>query len=420
MTRADAAPTLVRAAAFLRGHSDVLSGPSVRALLATQQVHDSLAAVTGRDDLLRAALVCLPHRLHVRPGADADALVRTALAVAEQGYEDEPGPRPDGGDDDDVRVPVPGAVLTVRRRQTFSLEGGDARERGPGTAAAPSLSAGEAAALLDDLIAPLARPLVSDGATPERRARSSASDRLAPARRRAGDRTIDLSVRATVRAAARSGRPPAQELRTQARRPTATLDVVLALDVSGSMLGARTRGLAQALAHALARSGHRVALLAFSSAVTVVCPLTRDPRRMLSAAAEIEPADPTNLELVIDDARELLLRHSRPSRSRRLLLVTDAHPTVCGRREEGAAFDARLPFAAISRAAPGAPGQPFGAGVARQAALRAAARCRREGIGVSVLCPAADPAGGGEADLAFAARLARAGGGRARRAPGAL
>jgi len=412
----DAGPsaTLVRAARFLRGHPDVLAGPSVRALLATEDVHRSLRAVAGHDDLLRAALVCLPHRLHVRPGVDADALVRAALSVAEQ---DQAGAPPAAAGDDGARVPLPGGI--VRRRPTFSLEGGPPRERGPATAAPPSLSDAQAAALLDDLLLPLARPLVADGAYGERRARSSASDRAAPAPRRPGDRTTDLSVRATVRAAARSGRPLAQELRTQARRPTATLDVVLALDVSGSMLGARTRGLAQALAHALARGGHRVALLAFSTAVTVVCPLTRDPRRLRSAAAEIEPADPTNLELVVDEARALLLRESRPSRSRRLLLVTDAHPTVCGRPAAGAPAVGRQQFGAIARTAPGAPGQPFGAGVAHQAALRAAARCRREGIGVSVLCPAPDRSGAGAPDLAFAARLARAGGGRALPAPGA-
>ncbi|MEZ5120606.1 MAG: VWA domain-containing protein [Solirubrobacterales bacterium] len=288
---------------------------------------------------------------------------------------------------------------------------------GDGGAAVPERCAGGGAARRP---APAARASARRRRRLRRAARALVGQRpRRPGPRRPGDRTTDLSVRATVRAAARSGRPLAQELRTQARRPTATLDVVLALDVSGSMLGARTRGLAQALAHALARGGHRVALLAFSTTVTVVCPLTRDARRLRSAAAEIEPADPTNLELVVDEARELLLRESRPSRSRRLLLVTDAHPTVCGRPAAGAPAVGRQQFGAIARAAPGAPGQPFGAGVARQAALRAAARCRREGIGVSVLCPAPDRSGAGAPDLVFAARLARAAGGRALPAPGA-
>ncbi|MFN8203100.1 MAG: hypothetical protein U0S48_11070 [Solirubrobacteraceae bacterium] len=84
--------------------------------------------------------------------------------------------------------------------------------------------------------------LVADGAYGERGALVGQRPPRRPGPRRPGDRTTGLSVRATVRAAARSGRPLAQELRTQARRPTATLDVVLALDVSGSMLGARTGG----------------------------------------------------------------------------------------------------------------------------------------------------------------------------------
>lgn len=413
---------LVRVAGWLRRHPDVVAGPSVRATIAAGQLHVSLATVTGKWDVLRAALIALPHRLRVRPGADAEALVRAAVAAAL-------GEDADGASDSDgldEQLEPPARVLTLRAQTTFALADGDERERGRGATAARSLDERRAGALLDELLWPAGRSLAADGTARARRARSSASERLPAAPRRPGDRSIDLSVRATVRAAARSGRPLVDELRTQARRPTTTLDVALALDVSGSMRGAETRGVAQALAYSLTRRGHRVALLVFSTAVTEVCGLTRDPRTILAAAAELDPADPTDLALALDHGRELLLRQSTASRSRRLLVVTDAQPTVCGGGQQSGAGLPRRSVARDVGGAPGRPsrvalaghavargaGQPFGAPAARRAAIVAAARCARDGIAVSILCPPA--AGAADVDLAFATRLARAGGGSAR------
>lgn len=381
----DVTDKLARVAVWLRRHPDVHAGPSVRAMIAAGRVHAALQAVAGQDDLLRSALLTLPHRLRVRAGADAEQLVRDAVHAATSGGDAEP----DSGEHQPERLPD--QAPTRARRAVFSLTGEDPGRRVEGVRASPLVDDKQATTLLDDLLRPAAWPLVSDGSAAALASRSSTSDRLAPETRRPGDRSADLSLRATVRAAARSGRGLSEELRVQRRRPTTSLDVALALDASGSMLGAATTGLAQALAVSLTRAGHRVALLVFADTVTQVCPFTRNPHAVLTAAAEYDPAYPTDLELVLHTGRELLLRAASATRGRRLLLVTDAEPTVCGH---------------------GSPAGRFGAAAARAAGLQAAVRCKRDGISVSLLCP--PPGAVAHVDLGYAARLAAAGGGRVR------
>ncbi|MGH9034764.1 MAG: hypothetical protein ACRD0O_03300, partial [Acidimicrobiia bacterium] len=66
-------------AAWLRAHPDVEAGPSVRASIAFADLAGRWQELTGSDGLLPPALLALPHRMRVRPGADADELVRLAL-----------------------------------------------------------------------------------------------------------------------------------------------------------------------------------------------------------------------------------------------------------------------------------------------------------------------------------------------------
>jgi Mg-chelatase subunit ChlD len=420
---ADLPADLAALAARLRAHPDVLSGPSVRALLAAADVHAALGALAapggpdtpasdtpgpdtpGPDTpgptsllpayverLLRAALVTLPHRLRVRPGADAEQIVRDAvLALAAPD-----GAAPPAPPDAPPPQPGPGALA----RPVFSLaEGGDGEAPRPGQAEAEA--AGDVDLLLGFLLRPAARGPLADGRAPTVRALPPGGERSSPAPLRPGDRARDLSVRATLRAALRAGVPlsaapapaglPPAVLRARPPRPDVALDVVLALDVSASMEGSRVAPVARALASALLRAGHRVGVLVFSAGATQLCGLTRDPGELLGAAVTYRPENPTNLEVAIWAGTDLLARAGSRARAGALLLVTDADPTICG-----------TPV----RAARG-----HGAGVARVAALAAAADAAASRVPVSVLCP--PPGTVARVDLDFAARLAAAGGGAA-------
>jgi Mg-chelatase subunit ChlD len=262
----------------------------------------------------------------------------------------------------------------------------------------------EIAALLVDVLRPARRGPLADGLTGSF-ARPPAGERGAPTRMRPGDPARDLSIRASLRAALRDpvacpdpATWPVDSLRVRPPRPDVGLDVVLTLDISASMAGADTTPLARAITGGVVRAGHRVALQVFAASVSPLCGLTRDPDRLLAAAGYYEPANPTNLENAIFSAHDLLARTGSRSRAGVILLVTDAEPTACGSARR--------------------PARGFGAALARQAALDAAATAHAEGIAVCVLCP---PSGMvARVDPEFAGRLAAAGGGRARSYPASV
>jgi Mg-chelatase subunit ChlD len=388
----DIAQQLSLVAGWLRGHPAVLTGPSVRAVIAAAQLHMAHEELTGGCDLERSALLALPHRLRVRSGVDARQLVRDAVRAALQdGAAEPPAARP-------LDEAGPEGMAPATRRPVFTLLPGTGEASAP-RPGQPAL--GQACAILQDVLRPQRRFCAADGAADALGVCSSTSDRQPPERHRPGNRSGRLSVRATVRAALRTGHPPCAEVRVQRRRPTTDLDVLLALDVSGSMVGAVTSGLVSALALELVRAGHRVAVVVFADTVTEVCALTRDAHTVLSAAAEFQPAHPTNLELVLDRGRELLLRGGSPARGRHIVVVTDAEPTVYGSGD----------MESVTALRGGVPPRGLGAAAARHAALRAAARCARSGVAVSLLCP---PPAAAQADLPYAARLAAVGGGHAR------
>src|SRR5205807_8696498 len=124
------------------------------------------------------------------------------------------------------------------------------------------------------------------------RARPAAGARGAPMPMHPGDRHRDLSVRATLRAAARTGAAPADVLRIRPPLPDVACDVVLCLDVSASMEGAAVAPLARSLIEALTRDTHRVGMVVFASGTTELCGLTRDPAVLRAAATAYEPANP--------------------------------------------------------------------------------------------------------------------------------
>lgn len=399
----------VAVARWLRCHPFVEAGPGVRGSQALAEIAaariglPAAAPGSGADAaFLAAALVTLPHRIRVRPGVDADALVRQAVAeallalpepVAGTGSVHEETDRGDASSGDErLKLLVPlgssgNVPATTEEDQAARAAFGD----------------DEATRFLDDLLEPGAALPPAAGPAPTRPGRRAVGEEILAVRPfRPGDRARDFSARQTVRASLRRG---SLSPRALSRQPSAVWDVVVALDASASMGRAERPVVAPAtaaLTRVLVRTGHRVGAIAFSEEAVLARPLSRARAPFL--AEEYAFAHATNVEAGIDAARLLLLREAASGARRHLILVTDAECTSHnGTDEAWGPLGAPRGFQGIARLLAGGM-----VDAARRAALIAASRCRRQGITVSVAYP--DP----RSEVAFAHQLAEAGGGRAR------
>jgi hypothetical protein len=364
---------------WLRGHPLVEAGPGVRGSQALAELANARLKVEERVDLdaafLGAALVALPHRLRVRPGVDADALVRQAVTAAllepseaESGSGSGSGPNGDGEEDRPGEEGLPVAIpmessgnrpVTTEEEQALRAAFGD----------------DEAALFLDELLEPGAALPPTAGPAPTRPGRRAVGDEILAVRPfRPGDRARDFSARQTVRASLRTG---SLSPRALSRQPSAVWDVVIVFDASASM-GRDERPVVApataALTRVLVRNGHRVGALAFSEEAVLARPLSRS--RVPLLAEQYTFAHATNIEAGLEAARLLLLREAAAGARKHVILVSDAECTSHSGTEEawgplGAPKGSQLIPWLMSGGV---------VDVARRAALIAASRCRRQGI----------------------------------------
>ncbi|HET9772669.1 MAG TPA: VWA domain-containing protein [Acidimicrobiia bacterium] len=389
---------------WLRRHPLVEAGPGVRASQALAELAvagTSLSPSEPDAAFLRAALVALPHRLRVRPGTDADALVRQAVAEAllappeptGTGRHDDEDADPGDSDRGDERLGIAVPSESAGHRPATTDE-----ER----AAVEAFGDDEAARFLDGLLDPGAALPPAAGPAPTRPGRRAVGEEILAVRPfRPGDRARDFSARQTVRASLRTGSLAPRAL---SRQPSAVWDVVVALDASASM-GRTERPVVApataALTRVLVRRGHRVGAVAFSEEAVLARPLSRGRAPFL--AEDYAFAHATNIEAGIDAARLLLLREAAAGARRHIVLVTDAECTShSGSDEAWGVLGAPRGHLGMARLLAGGM-----VDAARRAALIAASRCRRHGITLSVAYPDS------RSEVEFAHRLAEAGGGRA-------
>jgi Mg-chelatase subunit ChlD len=390
---------------WLRSHPLVESGPSVRATQALAELAESRLRVEGGADVevafLTAALVALPHRIRVRPGVDADALVRQAVREALQAALASGGPDGGGAGNGAADEESPEQQMEM----ALAVESGGNRPATSGEEQQLRAEFGddEATRFLDDLLelGPALPPAA--GPSPTRPGRRAVGDEILAVRPfRPGDRARDFSARQTVRASLRTGSFAPRAL---SRQPSAVWDVVIAFDASASM-GRDERPVVApataAISRVLIRTGHRVGAVAFSEEAVLARPLSR--ARVPLLVEQYRFAHATNIEAGIDAARLMLVREAVPGARRHVIVVTDAECTSHNGTDEawgplGAPRGSQL----IPRLMNGGMVE-----AARRAALIAASRCRRQGITVSVVYPDE------RAEVAFAHQLAEAGGGRAR------
>ena len=389
---------------WLRNHPMVESGPGVRASQALAELARTrlrLAADTDVEVAFEtAALVAVSHRIRVRPGVDADALVRQAVREALQWalVSDTVDGGSGGGTAEDEtaeeQMEMALAVESAGHRPAMSDEEQRLRSE---------FGDEEAARFLDELLdlGPAFPPTA--GPSPTRPGRRAVGDEILAVRPfRPGDRARDFSARQTVRASLRTG---SFSPRALSRQPSAVWDVVIAFDASASM-GRDERPVVApataAITRVLLRTGHRVGAVAFSEEAVLARPLSR--ARVPLLVEQYRFAHATNIEAGIDAARLMLVREAVPGARRHVVVVSDAECTSHNGTDEawgplGAPRGSQL----IPRLMSGGMVE-----AARRAALIAASRCRRQGITVSVVYPDA------RAEVAFAHQLAEAGGGQAR------
>ena len=407
MNERDLAVWSVAVVRWLRGHPLVEAGPGVRGSQALADLAGARLRVEPDADLdpafLAAALVALPHRLRVRPGVDADELVRQAVVAAlADSLSPDPGPGGGGGAGDNADEDWPGeealqAAVPMVSSGNRPVTGEEEQ------ALRVAFGDDEAALFLEELFDLGAAFPPTAGPAPTRPGRRAVGEEILAVRPfRPGDRARDFSARQTVRASLRTG---ALAPRALSRQPNAVWDVVIALDASASM-GRDERPVVApataALTRVLVRNGHRVGALAFSEEAVLARPLSRSRAPLL--AEQYRFAHATNIEAGIEGARLILLREATAGARKHVILVSDAECTSHNGSDEawgpaGAPTGAQL----ISRLLSGGM-----VDAARRAALIAASRCHRQGITVSVAYP------DHRAEVDFAHQLAEAGGGRAR------
>ncbi len=213
------------------------------------------------------------------------------------------------------------------------------------------------------------------------------------------DRFRDISLRRTMREVITKRRHPEkiqrEDIRIKERRPLGCMDVVLALDRSSSMIEFSkfqyARKAAIGLALAAFKNGDRSSVVTFANTATKLNKLTYNVQPILEKITEVRPAGYTNLEDGIKNAREILLSASRNA-EKHIIIITDGVPTTHNFHESTKQQDT------IDEKAR-----------AKLAALRQVKICRANKISSSVVCILR----GGDVDIEFSKKLARAGEGSA-------
>jgi Mg-chelatase subunit ChlD len=180
---------------------------------------------------------------------------------------------------------------------------------------------------------------------------------------RFGDEYRDVSIRDTMREAIRNRRTQItrEDIRVSIKDIHTRMDIVLVIDVSGTMLQLEKFWFAKesAIALSLAATAYkdRVAVVTFSNLADVLVDLTSNPHKVTRRVVELELHENafTNIGYGLLKACELLEHHPKGRAKQHIILVSDGDAT-----------------------APHPSPQKY--------ALRQAARVARRGISISCIC----------------------------------
>ena len=222
---------------WLRRHPFVESGPGVRGSQALAELALARFQVEPRANIdaafLGAALVALPHRLRVRPGVDADELVRQAVTAALLEPAEAQTGSGSGADSDgqeELVVGDEGLPVAIPMESSGNRPATTEEEQ----ALRAAFGDDEAALFLDELLEPGAALPPTAGPAPTRPGRRAVGDEILAVRPfRPGDRARDFSARQTVRASLRTGSLSPRALSRQPERGVGRRDRLRRLRLYG-------------------------------------------------------------------------------------------------------------------------------------------------------------------------------------------
>ena len=153
---------------------------------------------------------------------------------------------------------------------------------------------------------------------------------------RLGDRYRDVSFRYTIREAIKKGKKSVEreDIRIWQRERRSTMDIVLVVDLSGTMLQMEKLWYAKessiALAMASSRYRDRVGVVTFSNLSQVAVPITRSPYKLADILLNMELHENafTNIGVGIKMACHLMESQGRRHATRHIILISDGDANV--------------------------------------------------------------------------------------------
>lgn len=144
-----------------------------------------------------------------------------------------------------------------------------------------------------------------------------------------GDIYKNISIRRSVRTALRRKHSKIEknDLKAVVRKKTASLDIIYAIDASGSMKGEKleqAKKAGVALAYKTLQDKNRIGLIIFREKVVEAVPLTKNFELIIKKLVRIRAKQQTNIAQTIMKATELL---SKTKNSKHLIIITDLIPT---------------------------------------------------------------------------------------------
>ncbi len=154
---------------------------------------------------------------------------------------------------------------------------------------------------------------------------------------RTGDRYRDVSIKETIKNTIRAGRTTVEreDIMAFQREPRTRVEIILLLDISGTMLEGNkllhAKKAASALALMSSKYGDRMGIVSFSNKGKKELRLTDDPNILTKKILDLfvlSRGDETNIGEALRIARFMMIREGSSSATKHLILVSDGVPTA--------------------------------------------------------------------------------------------
>ena len=181
-------------------------------------------------------------------------------------------------------------------------------------------------------------PSLSEGSHPIGKKAFSGSGKIVGTRKfRTGDRYRDVSIKETIKNTIRAGRSTVEreDIMAFQREPRTRVEIILLLDISGTMLEGNkllhAKKAASALALMSSKYGDRMGIVSFSNKGKKELRLTDDPNILTKKILDLfvlSRGDETNIGEALRIARFMMMREGSTSATKHIILVSDGVPTA--------------------------------------------------------------------------------------------